>query len=653
MYIVRRDRKNPLITPQDEHKWEARGTFNGCPVKRGDDTYLLYRALGNPDPLSAPSGLSTVNIAVLKEKEKSAGFQKLGRFITPSEPWDAAGCEDPRVTFFEGQYVIFYTALGGYPFNAGNIKVGVALSKDLKTIDEKHLVTPFNAKAMTLFPKRINGKITVIVSAHTDEPPVAIAIAQCDKLEDLWDENFWKKWHTKLPDHTVNPLRRNNDHAEIGSPPILTKDGWLLFYSYIQNYFGGGERVFGIEAMLLDKKDPRAIIGRTHGPVLVPEEIYERYGITENVVFPSGAILHKNGSLDLYYGAADSFCARASLCLADLLNAMVSDRRAKFAVRAKGNPLLVPIAENPWERKAVFNAAAVDIGKETHLFYRAMGDDNTSVCGHAIMSKNGLSVKKRASEPVYVPRAEFEKKHGDPNGNSGCEDPRLTKIGAKIYIGYTAYDGVRAPRAALSSISVKDFAAGRFDKFAMPELITPDGIDDKDMCVLPAKIHGNYYIFHRIGGQICADFRPSLDFSKSRVTRCIPLLPPRPGMWDSRKVGIAGTPILTKKGWLFIYHGISSSSTYRLGAALLDAKDPTHVIARMADPIFSPEEPYELVGQVPRVVFSCGAAVKGDSLIIYYGGADSVIGAATLSISQLLDLLIPKVLPHEPQGSHA
>src|SRR3989344_5453936 len=101
MYIVRRDRKNPLITPQDEHKWEARGTFNGCPVERGGDTYLLYRALGNPDPLSAPSGLSTVNIAVLKGKEKSAGFQKLGRFITPSEPWDSAGCEDPRVTFFE------------------------------------------------------------------------------------------------------------------------------------------------------------------------------------------------------------------------------------------------------------------------------------------------------------------------------------------------------------------------------------------------------------------------------------------------------------------------------------------------------------------------------------------------------------------------
>ena len=298
----------------------------------GKDTYLLYRALGAPDPLSAPSGLSTVNVAV---SEKGKSFKKRGAFITPSEPWDQAGCEDPRVVFFEGQYVVFYTALGGYPFNAGNIKVGVALSHDLKKVDEKHLVTPFNAKAMTLFPKRINGKITAILTTHTDEPPAKLAIVQCDTLEDLWNPAFWEHWHEKLPEHALNPLRRDRDHAEVGAPPILTKDGCLLLYSYTQNYFGGGDRVFGIEAVLLDKKDPRAIVGRTKGPILVPEEVYERYGITENVVFPSGALLQKDGRLDIYYGAADSVCASASLYLPDLLEAMMPKDRAVFAVARK------------------------------------------------------------------------------------------------------------------------------------------------------------------------------------------------------------------------------------------------------------------------------------------------------------------------------
>ncbi len=97
MYIVRRNPKNPLIVPESEHGWEVRGTFNGCPVVDGKNIYLLYRALGAPDPLSAPSGLSTVNVAV---SENGKAFKKRGGLILPSESWDHAGCEDPRVVVF-------------------------------------------------------------------------------------------------------------------------------------------------------------------------------------------------------------------------------------------------------------------------------------------------------------------------------------------------------------------------------------------------------------------------------------------------------------------------------------------------------------------------------------------------------------------------
>jgi predicted GH43/DUF377 family glycosyl hydrolase len=280
-----------------------------------------------------------------------------------------------------------------------------------------------------------------------------------------------------------------------------------------------------------------------------------------------------------------------------------------------------------------------------------MSEDNTSVFGHAVMTKDGLSVKERDPEPAYVPRADYEQKRGDAHGNSGCEDPRVTKIGSTVYVGYTAYDGARPPRAALTSISAKDFIAKRFDRWAMPELVTPDPVDDKDMCVLPEKVNGNYYVFHRVGGQICADFRKSLDFSKGRVTRCIELLGPRPGMWDSVKVGVAGVPVKTKKGWLFVYHGVSSTKTYRLGVALLDLGDPTRVLARANDPILEPVMLYEREGgQVPNVVFSCGAIVRDDSLLIYYGGADKVIGAASIPLSRLLAMLMPKALENPTSG---
>ncbi|MDP3965349.1 MAG: hypothetical protein Q8Q13_00950 [bacterium] len=642
MFIVKRNPKNPILAPSDEDAGEAQGTFNGCPVKLGQSTYLLYRAFGNPDPLSAPSGLSTINIAV---SDNGNDFSKRGRIISPDQPWDKAGCEDPRATFFEGRCVIFYTALGGYPFSARNIRVGVALSRDLKTVDEKHLVTPFNAKAMALFPERVNGKITAVVTVHTDEPPSRIAIVQCDKLEDLWDEGFWERWHKGLSGHTLNPLRSERDHIEVGAPPIKTKDGWLLIHSYMQNYFGGGEKIFGVEALLLDMDDPHVIVGRTKGPILVPEELYERYGLIKNIVFPSGALLEESGRLDIYYGAADSVCASASLYLPDLLDAMIPERSEAFAKRAKDNPLISPVPTHAWEEKATFNAGAVDIDGTPYLLYRAMSGDNTSVLGYARMSKDGLTVEERLSEPVYVPRADFEQKLGNRNGNSGCEDPRISKIGDTLYMGYTAYDGVHAPRAALTSISVADFLAKRFERFAMPQLVTPDAIDDKDMFVLPEKVGDNYCIFHRVGSQICVDLRTSLDFSKGRIERCIELFGPRRGMWDDLKVGASGVPVLTKMGWLFIYHGVSSTrKTYRLGAALLDKDDPTRVLARTAGPILEPVKQDELEGQVPRVVFSCGMVAHGDSLIVYYGAADSVISAATYSMKEFLAKLAPEAL---------
>jgi len=96
---------------------------------------------------------------------------------------------------------------------------------------------------------------------------------------------------------------------------------------------------------------------------------------------------------------------------------------------------------------------------------------------------------------------------------------------------------------------------------------------------------------------------------------------------------------VTKNGWLMLYHGVSWSSTYRVGAVLLDLKDPTTIHARTAIPLFEPEEEYERKGLMPNVVFPCGLVVRGNTAYIYYGASDSVIGVATVKLTTLLKML--------------
>lgn len=637
MYVVKKSEQNPILIPNKDHYWESFATFNLSPIKRGKTIYGLYRAISASDVLRNPHQISVIGIAKSKD---GMNFKEANQFITPSEEWDQYGCEDPRITYFEGTYYVFYTAISKYPLGPEGIKVAVALSKDLKKIEEKHFVTPFNAKAMTLFPERINGKITVIFSAHTDSPPAKTTFAQVDKIEELWSPEFWEKWNKNIDDYTINIDRFNTDHVEIGATPIKTKHGWLLIYSHIQNYFGdnNANKIFGIEALLLDLKDPKKIIGRTRGPLLVPEESYELSGYVPNVIFPSGALLEKD-ILTIYYGAADTTVCSAQVNINDLIYSMQNEVGDRWHFqRFSKNPIINPKPENFWESKATFNPAVIDLGGKIHILYRTLSGDNTSYIGYA-MTKNGTDIIERLTDPVYIPREEFEKKK-IANANSGCEDPRLTKIGKNIYVCYTAFDGIGPPRVAISSISEKDFLAQNW-QWEKPVLITPAGFDDKDACLFPEKLPGGYFIIHRLGNEICGDYFKTLDFEKESIKKCIRIIGPRINSWDSAKVGVAGPPLKTKYGWLLLYHGVSKShSTYRLGALLLDLKDPAIVLARSTDPIFEPKEDYEKNGIVNNVVFPCGMTVLNKKLYIYYGGADKVIGVATMELDIILKALV-------------
>lgn len=315
MLKFKRSPFNPIISPNTDHVWESVSAFNGCPVK-DDKTYrIFYRALSEKiKHHDTNMELSTIGMA---KSDDGVHFGQHTQLITPEQDWERYGCEDPRVTQIGDTFYIFYTALSTFPFSPGGIHIGVAITKDFKKF-EKHNVTPFNSKAMALFPEKINGKYTVVLTANTDIPPAMICIAQCTNIEELWNYSFWDTWYRTIQQQSLPLLRGQMDHIEVGTPPIKTKKGWLMLYSYIQNY-QTSNKTFGIEAVLLDLKDPTKIVGTIQRPLIEPKEYYEKFGLIPNITFPSGALV-EGDTLNLYYGAADTVCALASCSLKELLS---------------------------------------------------------------------------------------------------------------------------------------------------------------------------------------------------------------------------------------------------------------------------------------------------------------------------------------------
>jgi predicted GH43/DUF377 family glycosyl hydrolase len=641
MSIVERFIENPFLLPGIADSWDSAAAFNPCVTKDNSLYHLVYRAQSRETEVCGKHlSISTIGYANSIDG-KHFNHRKL--LIEPEYYWEKFGCEDPRITELNGKYYIFYTALSSYPFEWRGIRLGVAITTDFNSIQEKHPVTPFNSKAMALFPETIDGQIAAILTVHSDLPPAKIAIAQFSEEQDIWSEEYWEDWYSCVDDHIVSLLRSSQDHLEVGAPPLKTERGWLLIFCYIENYFSDQPK-FAIEAALLDLDDPRKVIGRMDGPLLVPEKEYELRGDVKNVIFPSGALI--NGDyLYIYYGATDTTCCGAYCLLNDVLERLNHTTKKEFVrsdclkqgfKRYQGNPIISPRIEITWEAKATFNPAAIYYDGLVHLIYRAMSFDNTSVFGYA-NSENGFDIKERLSMPIYEPRESFEQKLRP--GNSGCEDPRLTLIGDHIYMFYTAFDGY-TPRVAFSSILVDDFIQKRW-RWTKAMAVTPPGIDDKDACLLGKKINNQYVIFHRVGNNIRIDSVDQLVFAEGQWLRAEQgIIKPRKTYWDNRKFGIAAPPIEIDQGWLLFFHRISiPGDIYKIEAMLLESSEPMQIIAETDATILEPEQDYECFGHVNNVVFPCGAILKDDKIFLYYGAGDKVTGVARMALAKILKRL--------------
>lgn len=279
------------------------------------------------------------------------------------------------------------------------------------------------------------------------------------------------------------------------------------------------------------------------------------------------------------------------------------------------NPILKPNPLNEWEALNVFNCGVVYHNGLFHMFYRAQGVDYVSRIGYAV-SADGVHFN-RLQQPILSPQSEWETR--------GVEDPRVTHLAdeGRFIMAYTAYSpkGI-TPMFAESTNLITWQRIG--------PLVT--GEDNKDHVLFPRKIKGRYVAFHRRPPSIWIAYSEDLrDWGDFRV-----VMEPRPGNWDCKRVGAGGVPIETECGWLVLYHAYDYEHVYRLGAALLDLENPTRVIARPRDFLMQPEETWERKGDVPHVVFSTANPVVDGTVYVYYGGADRVVGVATVSKAELL-----------------
>ena len=298
--------------------------------------------------------------------------------------------------------------------------------------------------------------------------------------------------------------------------------------------------------------------------------------------------------------------------------------RLPFGVWRRGSetPVLAPRG-NGWEAAGTFNPSVVAEGDKIVMLYRAQDKQGTSRLGYA-ESTDGLHFTRRA-DPVFSPSEDYEK-------DGGVEDPRLVRFGETYYLTYTGYNKKDAQLCLATS---QDLIHWDRKGVILPAKKGNWNVKwTKSGAIVPEKIDGKYWMYFlgtSADNRDQAGLANSSDLIHWTEATQTPVLPVRPGKFDSRVAEPGPAPILTSNGIVLIYNGGDDKLVYRTGAAIFDRTDPRKLLWRSDDPVFSPEKDWEKIGQVPNVVFVEGMLEQQKRYLFYYGGADTYIGVAEAS----------------------
>ena len=340
---------NPLLTPDDvqptRDDLEIYSTLNPGAVRFGDEILLMVRVGERPIP--ADGSVASVHFDAdageldirhfrhddpdLDRRDNRAWYYR-GRLVLssmshlriarstdgvtftfdptpaiyPSTPYEAQGCEDARITFIDGRYLIAYTAVSDR-----GVTVALATTRDFVTFEKHGVIFPPTQKDVCIFPETIDGLYVCRHRPYKSEfSPASIWTASSPDLLN------WGRHHLTL---APTPGTWEGDRVGCGAPPIRTPDGWLEIY-----HAADADQTYHLGAMLSDLAHPERLLTRSSKPILEPKADYELKGVFSNCVFHNGLIVDDDGTMTIYYGAADRICAAAITTVDDMVAAAKS-----------------------------------------------------------------------------------------------------------------------------------------------------------------------------------------------------------------------------------------------------------------------------------------------------------------------------------------
>lgn len=324
-----------LFMQPGQATFEKRAVLNPSIITIDGVHHMHYRAVD-------PEMISTIGYAQI---DYSSGTAEIVNrhpepVLKPRYEFDKMGVEDPRVVEFEGKYYMFHTAYDGY-----NAITALVAGDDVVNWEESYRIGPLFTneeaiklipkaasldhyretwakdpadqllweKDMSVFPRRINGKIACLHRLRPD-----MQIAYLDSMDDLKDQAYWEDYLRHMDEfrHMGREQDWEASHMGMGPSPIETSEGWLVIYHGVNMT---GAKTYRAGAALLDLDDPQKVIGRTREPLFEPVTDWERVGDVDNVVFPEGLIIHEN-NLDIFYGGADSMIGVISVKFDELID---------------------------------------------------------------------------------------------------------------------------------------------------------------------------------------------------------------------------------------------------------------------------------------------------------------------------------------------
>ena len=331
-------KKEGVLLSKTDLEFENEGVLNPAVIREGDNVHLFYRAVrqGNHSSIGYCRLDGPMTIAERWDKP----------FMVPEFEYESHGVEDPRIVKIDDLFYMTYTGYDGT-----NARGALATSKDLRHFKKQGIIVPpityaefvflvesagkvnenyyidrnfyykeadpekkmiLWDKNLIFFPRKINGKFVFL---HRIRPGIQlVSVKNLKKLTIA----FWENYFLNLQEHIVLDPVYAHESSYIGSgcPPIETEHGWLLIYHGVEETNKGF--VYSACAALLDLNDPSKVLARLPYALFSPEYKWELKGVVNNVVFPTGTALFGN-TLFIYYGAADTYIACASVSLSELV----------------------------------------------------------------------------------------------------------------------------------------------------------------------------------------------------------------------------------------------------------------------------------------------------------------------------------------------